>query len=85
MPPPAATPAVLIEPRPACVAASYLIDAPPPLSEEPSLQPALAPGREEELPLEKALALSLPPGVILSTLFDFLLLFSLIVIFFPFL
>lgn len=79
VPPPVTTPAAALEPRPACMEASDLIEASPPLSEEPSFPPALAPGREEDL--ENALALSLPPEVILPILLDFILLFSLIAIF----
>ena len=77
-PGPAATPAAALEPGLACAAAPDLIEAPPHLPEESSLQPALVPATEKELPLENSprpvleliviqSALPLPPEVVLPT------------------
>ncbi|XP_054583615.1 uncharacterized protein LOC129151743 [Eptesicus fuscus] len=91
LPLPAAPPAAAVEPGPPCEAPPDITEAPPPLPEEPSLQPVPVPATEEELPPENTagpaleplveLALALPPEFILPPLFDYFLLFSLIVIF----
>ncbi|KAK1334481.1 hypothetical protein QTO34_005487 [Cnephaeus nilssonii] len=52
LPPPAATPTAAVEPGPAWETLADMTEAPPPLDEEPSLEPAQGPASEEELPPE---------------------------------
>lgn len=49
----AASPAAAVQPEPAWAAPADITGAPPPLDEEPSLEPALAPASEEQGPLIK--------------------------------
>ncbi|XP_054583337.1 fibrous sheath CABYR-binding protein-like [Eptesicus fuscus] len=56
LPPPAASPVAAVEPGPAWEAPADMTEAPPPLDEEPSLEPAQGPASEEELPPESPAA-----------------------------
>ncbi|XP_054583626.1 proline-rich protein 36-like [Eptesicus fuscus] len=56
LPPPSASPVAAVEPGPAWEAPADMTEAPPPLDEEPSLEPAQGPASEEELPPESPAA-----------------------------
>ncbi|KAK1334483.1 hypothetical protein QTO34_005489 [Cnephaeus nilssonii] len=87
LPPPPASPVAAVEPGPAWEAPADMTEAPPPLDEEPSLEPALGPASEEELPPETPAAPAPEPQaeaarclpsekVVLPSLVDLFLLFS---------
>ena len=84
--PPAAAPAAALEPALACAASPDLTEAPPPLCEEPSPKPPLAPATEEELLLGAASGPALEPpvepvGFVSPSFFDLFLLLAFFIMF----
>ena len=90
IPYPALPLAVAVEPRPGWAASADLMEAPPLLPEESSLEPGLVPATGEELTLQSAPgpllepgiippALLLPPEVVFPPLFDLLPFYSSII------
>ncbi|XP_054583627.1 fibrous sheath CABYR-binding protein-like [Eptesicus fuscus] len=92
LPPPSASPVAAVEPGPAWEAPADMTEAPPPLDEEPSLEPAQGPASEEELPPESPAAPAPEPQaetarrlpsekLVLPPLVDLFLLFSFLFMF----
>ncbi|KAK1334485.1 hypothetical protein QTO34_005491 [Cnephaeus nilssonii] len=92
LPPPSASPVAAVEPGPAWEAPADMTEAPPPLDEEPSLEPAQGPASEEELPPETPAAPAPEPQaetarrlpsekLVLPPLVDLFLLFSFLFMF----